>query len=461
MDYRRNNMNFIEYLKMLKEKYDVTNAEILSELQNNGIKITTSNLSHKLKGDRTFSKDELNVIVRVIRPTVAEIDKLFELYKIARFGKERFNEVMYIKKYVEDLADETIINFKSGIDSLDNISSIDNEKLLAETMYVMLKKSWNNDKIKIFCQPDFKQLVNQLILFNQNTTAYIEYLVCMNNDNKSDNNLYNINLLRSLGKIAKDNFNFNVKYFYDNINSRVNEFTFMPFFIICGEYTLFITHNFKSGFLSSDKNLNSMAENKFDSMFEISEKLFRIVPDITEYMKICTELELTCKEKFYTLQMHPCVLYSGDKSLADDHVKDSFPLKAALLNEVKVRTENINITGYNLHSKKGTDDFLHTGFTSDMSPLYSTPYSEAERKLILEKIKRCKNHIDVELKTDFISLPEEMVLCCYDNGNVVISYKSKLHECARLILNERGLYKSMLNFFEYLYNYEYKYYLDC
>ena len=73
-----------------------------------------------------------------------------------------------------------------------------------------------------------------------------------------------------------------------------------------------------------------------------------------------------------------------------------------------------------------------------------------ERNEILKKIKLSKNHVDIELKTDFVTLPKEMCVCCYDNGTVMISYQSKLNECARFILNEKGLYKSVNNFFEYL-----------
>lgn len=272
----------------------------------------------------------------------------------------------------------------------------------------------------------------------------------MNNDYKSDNNLYNINLLRFLGKIVKDNFNVNVRYFYDKINSRINEFTFFPFFIICGKYILLINHDFKSGFLSQNQDFIETAVMKFDKMFSESKNLFRVVSNVADYMRICTQLELTCKEKFYTLQYHPCVLYNGDEKLTSSHIKDSFVLKSALINEIKTREENKTITGYNLHPAAGTKDFLDKGFTSDMSDAYSVPFSVAERNEILKKIKLSKNHVDVELKTDFVTLPKEMCVCCYDNGTVMISYQSKLNECARFILNEKGLYKSVNNFFEYL-----------
>lgn len=443
-------MNFIEYLTFLKEKYGTTNSEILEELKNNDMEITKSSLSHKLSGERGISSKELEIIIEIIRPTIAETNRLLELYKILQFGEGRFKEVLYIKDYIEDLCDDSVINFRCDIDNIDSISSINDEKMILDVLYFMFEKSWNKDTIKIFCQPDFKRFINELIFFNQKGSANIEYLVCMNNDYKSDNNLYNINLLRFLGKIVKDNFNVNVRYFYDKINSRINEFTLFPFFIICGKYILLINHDFKSGFLSSNSDFIEMVTAKFDRMFSESKNLFKVVSNVADYMHICTQLELACKEKFYTLQYHPCVLYIGEKRLTFDHVKDSFFLKSELINEVKMREKNKKVTGYNLHSKEGTKDFLDTGLTSDMSPSYAIPYSVEERSEVLKKIKNIENHVDVELETSFIALPKEMFLGCYDNGTVLISYRSKLNECARLILNEKGLYRSVNNFFEYL-----------
>ncbi len=57
-------MNFLEFLKLLMEKYRIPNVELLDELQNAGLEITKSNLSHKLKGDRTITGQELGVFSR-------------------------------------------------------------------------------------------------------------------------------------------------------------------------------------------------------------------------------------------------------------------------------------------------------------------------------------------------------------------------------------------------------------
>jgi len=446
-------LSFIEYLTFLREKYNANNTEILEELRVNNIDITKSYLSHKLKGERKITPEELTVIIDVIRPSVAETNKLMELYNIVQFGEDRFQEVMYIKEYIEDLSDETVIHFEAEIDSLDNISVIDNEKTLGNVLYHLLDKSWGKETIKVFCQPDFRKLIDEFIFFSQRSPSDIEYLVCVNNDYKSDSNLYNINLLRYLGKIFKHNYMLNVRYFYDKINSRANDFSIFPYFIAFGDKLLMIDHNFKTGYLSSDPKYNEIVIARFNYMFENSKRLFEVIDDVAEYMQLCTRLELSCKKKFYTLQFHPCVLFTGEKRLTDDHIKDSFELKDTLVSNIGARAANKKITGYNLHSANGTKDFIETGETCDMSPLYSIPFSEAERKEVLQRIRKSKNHVDVELTSDFITLPKDIFIGCYDTGSVIISYKSKLNENSRFIINERGLYKSLYNFFEYMMNF--------
>ena len=55
------NMNFIEYLKKIKQKYSISNTEILEELNKNNLSMGKSALSHKLSGERPIDQKEFEI----------------------------------------------------------------------------------------------------------------------------------------------------------------------------------------------------------------------------------------------------------------------------------------------------------------------------------------------------------------------------------------------------------------
>ena len=65
-------MNYYEYLEQLQKKYGTTNTELLEELAAAGIRISKSNLSHKLKGQRRMTDEELEVFIQTVCPTGSE-----------------------------------------------------------------------------------------------------------------------------------------------------------------------------------------------------------------------------------------------------------------------------------------------------------------------------------------------------------------------------------------------------
>jgi hypothetical protein len=74
-------VNFYEYLDLLQKKYGTSNTELLEELAAAGVRISKSNLSHKLKGERRLTDEELDVFIQTVCPTGSEETTLRALYK--------------------------------------------------------------------------------------------------------------------------------------------------------------------------------------------------------------------------------------------------------------------------------------------------------------------------------------------------------------------------------------------
>lgn len=446
-------MKFLEYFKFIQEKYQIPNNELLEELCRSNISITKSNLSHKLNGDRKINEEELNVFIDVIRPSIAEEEKLRDLFKIYLFGEAEFEEVKLIKEYIEQFDDNATVIFAERALKLDSISEINDEKLLGEIVFALLSDSWSKNTIKILCQPEYRKMIDTLIYLSGIESAKVEHIVCFNNDYKSDSNIYNIHCLRTLDKLAIKNQYHSIRYFYDKVNARANVLTVFPFFIVTDERVLLISHDFKSGYLSSEKQLVIKLKSEFDRIYAQTQELFQIINNDIEYIQMCAEIEKKTQKEFFTLQFHPCVLFNYDAQITKSCIKDEFQYKEELFDVLSSRWSGLNnIKGYHVHSPLGTQDFMENGLTTDMSTDIFNPVSKIDRNVVMNKIRTNVEQVEIEVSERFIKIPRLLSIACYDSGTVLISYKDTNE--SRLIVRERSLYKSMMNFFKYVYRFE-------
>lgn len=448
-------MKFLEDLKLLQEKYHIPSSEILDELCHCGIKISKSNLSHKLNGDRTICEEELQVFIDVIRPSIAEEEKLRDLYKVYLFGESEFEEVKLIKEYIEEFNSTFASLISEQTIPLDNITDISDERLLDTVLYTIISEAWGNTSIKILCQPEYKKLVDILLYFSVNKSSEVQHLVCLSNDFKNDNNLYNIHCLRILDKLVIRNHQHTIRYFYDKVTARFNVLTAFPFFIIANRRVLLISYDFTSGYLLNDEDFARKLSAEFDRMYSQTQELFQIVNNDIDFMQMCAEFERKTRKQFFTLQFHPCVFFNNDARITASCIRDDFLHKNELLDLISTRWNGLNnITGYHIHSSNGTLDFMETGLTTDMSETIFVPVEKKCRNIVMNKIRSNADQLELELNEKFIKIPRPLSIACYDSGIVFISYKDVSE--SRLIIRERSLYKSMMNFFSYVYKYETK-----
>ncbi|MBE6842357.1 MAG: hypothetical protein E7510_05955 [Ruminococcus sp.] len=445
-------MNFLEYFKFLREKYEVSNTELLNELTISGSEIKKSSLSHKLNGERKITIEELEIFILVLQPSVAEESKLRELYKIYDFGEVEFEEVKLIKEYIEQFENNVILQLEESDIDLNNVFEINDEKFLTTVLLKILSDSWGNGNIEIMCQPEYTRLIDLLLSLSAKKHSEVKQIVFLNNEYKNDSNIYNIRCLTILDKLVIKNPMHKIRYFYDKVNARINELTIFPFFVLSGDKALLISHNFKTGYLIHDKLFINKLSREFNRIFNQANELFRIIANDIEYMQICSEFEKSAKN-MYTLQYHPCIRFNGDENLTKSCIRDDFDFGEELLEFFQSSWENQGrFKGYHFHSSAGVQDFLEKGITTDMSPMLFNSVEKQNRELMLKKAKENKVQSNIEINDKFINVPLPLSIVCYDTAVVLISYRN--NEGTRLLLNERSLYKSTINFFNYIYKYE-------
>ena len=446
-------MNFIEYLAELQLKYDIPNAEILEEMQLQGLKISKSNLSHKLSGERQIPEREFELMVHTIRPTAAEEKKLRRLYTIRRFGEKEYAEVERIRDYIAQFADDTTVYFSDFGAALDAIIDIHDEKTLTAVLFRLLSEVWGKDTIRICCQPDFKPLIDMMMFLSRSGQADVEHLVCLNNDYKRDSNVYNIQCLKVLDKLVIRNMQHKIRYFYDMVYSRANSFNLFPFFILAGNRALLINWDCKSGYLVQRSVLVHRLGTEFKRMYDQAESLFGVVSNDVEYMRMCMEMEAEVHQEQFILQYHPCLAFNCNEELTRRCMHEAYPEKEQMMAMFRRRwNSKPGAHSIHLYTREGKEEFLRTGMTSDMDPHIFRPLDEEERRSILASMSCNPVHTAVELNDTFVKVPAQLALFCADSGRILISYNNG--SASRLIMQERSMHRSMVQFFRYVLKYE-------
>lgn len=451
-------MNFLDYINHLQKRYEVSQVEILEELANAGLEITKSNFSRKLKGERTLTKDEFEVILNTINPTSAEKSELRELFKIYQFGEQNYNEVCRVKDYIESFFDPITILVPDKVLNLNQITKIDSEYLISEVMFSIMSDNWNKSEIRIFCQPDNKALINSMVYLSRINSGAVKHIICLNKDGKTDsnvNNAYNINCLMCVNKLAFENTKYNVRYYYDKVNARFNSFAVFPFFIIAGNVMLMISADFQSGYLIHDESLISAYKEEFDRIYDETKPLFYVLKNDYEYIKACATLEADTHKQYYVLQNKRCLLFGVDNELILNYAnKNAIDISEIIELQMK-RAKNTSIMGYILYNDPDYDSFLQTGLADDWPSELCVPIPPEQRMSVLENENLDEYHTNIQIRKGFIHFPKELMIACYDNGNVLISYK-KDSASPRLLMSEQSLYKSVKLFAEYVHRFETK-----
>lgn len=415
--------------------------------------MTKSCLSHKLSGERQITNSEFESIIKAFSPSIAEEQKLRFLFQNYEFGEERYEEVIEIKKYIEEFADDDIIQINStGVD-LNYVSVINDESMLNEIMYEVLLHSWAKDQIDIMCQPDYKHLTDILLNLSNREHALVRQIVRFNNDYKGDRNAYNIGCLGTLNRIVIHNEKHSIRYFYSNLDTIINITSIFPFFVATKKHLLLLSNDYKRGYLVHEPSAVAEYHRQFDELYSRGQELYQRIENDIEYMQLCYKIEQEAVHEFYTLQYHPCFRFNGDIKMTTHSLKKEFPFKEDVIQFLLASWENgKRLKGFHMYSPHGETDFLQNGITTDMSDLIFNAIPKGDRQLLINKLKENKTQLAIKLKDDFIKIPYRLSIVCYDSGIVLFSIRGQYG--TRLVLKEHSLYKSMMKFFEYAIKYE-------
>lgn len=444
-------MSYFEFLDILQKKYGTSNTELLRALEKSGHPISKSNLTHKLKGQRRLTSEELEVIIQTICPTGTEESKLRSLYRIWQFGEDKYFFVQTIRDYLTQLSDRITVNFPPPGEPLSEIGSIRTERLLYQVLYAVMQSAWGRQPIRIRCTAHFQRMIDALMTLSKES-APVRHLICLNNESGEKQQIYNTHCLFTAAGPAWQNREYAVRFYYDNAESCTGFYTVYPFFIVTDTYLLLIAHDFRSGLLLHDEAARRSYEAKFDRIYDAAEPLWKRSEGWTECFRECAEQEKLCTDQFYYLQNGFGLLLAMDTHLLEKYLRPELPFRRELIEmqAKRLSERRSGLHGCLLYVSDTMQGLTERGEIPPELGNLLLPIEEADRQRAAARLKDayCVNRI---LQRDVLPIPENVSVHCYDNGTVIL--KRRGNEPVSLSICERKLYISVKNFFEYLIQY--------
>ncbi len=447
-------MNYYEYLVSLQKKYGTTNSELLEELAACGIRITKSNLSHKLSGDRRITEDELDVMLQTICPSNAEERMLRSLFRIDRFGEEKYRDAQLIRQSIEMLSDETVSAIPASGDVL-RTGSIQGEMQMREVIRAALRNVWGKAPVRALCQPQDQKLTDALAALSVENPAPVKQLFCLDNDAGCADRNYNIQALFAADRLALLNSRYEIKYFYDKMDARANAFTPFPFFLICGGILILFAHDCKSGYLMRDDAFIARLTEEFDRMFESAQTLTERIESTEQVLQKITSLESESNGSFFRLQRSFSFLNGLDaKALHACTPRDDPTAQKLASMQLKRMQENEKAKriGTVLHTDNNVSDFMETGRFYDLPDGFLMNAGIELRESIVKRAK-AEHHPQRLIRKGCMELGSGLAITCYDSGTVLIS-RMQADQCLCLLTGERRFFRSVMSFFDYLIQFE-------
>ncbi|MBQ1389415.1 MAG: hypothetical protein IIY78_07285 [Clostridia bacterium] len=362
------------------------------------------------KGKFKIEFDELNKIISAFYVEKKDAQNLYDAYLYDKLGADKFKSRQIAKELLSDLSITTNIpQVKITNINLDLPESFGNSNDLAyfqslasvrnAIIIILLKAQTNGEKIRIISKPDDSFLTSAVFtITSASPTLDIDHLYSLAAVDQIPSPLtYYITTAKDIYPIFMLNTNY--KAYYNTSGYLTNEL--MPFHIITGQYSMSISADFTTAFLTNKHQVIELYSKVFDEKIKNSTSFISHIETVGDYLKhYCSIVQKTQSfmgNLFYSLDYEPCVLSyitKDELSMCIEKMKG----QSDILKLISVFIDGFFETfktnkQVSFFTKKGLHSFLETGKIAEIPEALGLVISPERRVEIISIIlDKMKNH---------------------------------------------------------------------
>ncbi len=383
----------------------VTSKEINVSQMASFCKIDRSSMYKIIHGTRKPPSESLVELISLyLKLTPEESDLLMEKYRILQVGEVTYNRrkaaLDFLKKcfseYLPFIPSQYLaVPFQSCDTKKDTEVLSGKSSILAAFNYIIQTEQKNPDAcLYIRMQPDqqWLDIVRTLSVYDvngENRHIHIQHIIAL--DEKKallDSDLFNMNILGSLIPTLMSTPNYELLYYYTNLYTDSNAFSFLPCAVITRDFVLQISSSLEFGLLHRQPGTISFFKKVFLDIHAGSIPLTVEIRDFRDLL-YCG-FQRRKGNSFVSFQMGFCMSYFITREILEKYVKKELPNRGFIIksaSEITQKDKQFLDDSYALIliSEHGIREFMETGLLPEYPSELYNPIQFQDRLLFLKK----------------------------------------------------------------------------
>lgn len=283
-------------------------------------------------------------------------------------------------------------------------------------------------KIALLLQPDYDFLFQMLSAAAPTCGGVsIQHLFCLSNTRQftEDKKLCNLEYLKKILPLFINDLDYQVFYYYDNIDAHFQSFNGFPCLIITEDQAVLCTADYQSGIYVRDPEIIVLLWNLYEKYKSGSSSLFQPVKSLVEQCRVLGNMGWD-QNPGYCLQTDPCLIPYITPEMAEKYVITDEENRDSVLSFIRsfIQSRSAMFPSENthvFHTKKGIEKFLSTGRLSEIGEDFCRPFSPEDRIRLLRSLcETCKTGHHFLLKGSLEILPPDFNLCVNASGGYLL-----------------------------------------
>lgn len=422
--------------------------------------INRTYISKLRSGSRIMHNEEkMHLLIKALRCSSEQEEQLIREYKIAAFGRERYDTIQAVKELIQSIAylpNMPYIKPHTGDADFPNTICGKNDINFVMQTILAQEAALEAGHIRIIAQQEFEDLASILPnICYKNEGLHVEHITCLRSSKVQGANLYNLNCMKRCIPSILCGCKYDLLYYYGE-QSHINNMSIFPYLIVTANYAMSISYDGDSAILHNDSKM-------IDAMVKVFNDIKAGCRPIISNLTLNARLEMY--NKWYegrgshdvtVLAMSNCPAFTPyvtmdilERSLTDVGRASTETIKQML----QLFKQDFAKRIIKFFSMDGLNEFVRKGRISGIPDILYNPLSMADRlELVRQWRERC-NHddfINMAVQPGQMQISDNIYIEALNVGNVVLSYTHPMHKDAFCVILEESIAGSIHDFLTYL-----------
>lgn len=419
------------------------------------------------------NREIVEILSNILGMSPFDKKQLLESYEISCNGKMDYCEKKYLLEFFQklilknDTEKQERIQYKEIQEPIkDSEEIIYGKQNIDKFIQILLEQEKKKQETEIYllCQPEYEYLYQILAIYSEELQLKISHILCLKGGKDGKAKEYNLQCLLRIQPLLLCNCDYEVFYYYDNLESHFHNLNLFPYLILIGEHVLQISEDYHCAIYDQGEEARRFFMEILEDYRKKAAPMFIMKPGVNDIVdtyntvideKICGVLPV--KKQLIFSSMLGSVATPIEVSMEYFDLKGEAGKQArAFLQRNKDLEEGMLQTTMEykgFFNESWVWEYMETGYLADPYYKYCKRPPLESRILVIETAIRQIQEgkiMHYMLKPDALAMPNDLYISHYDNIQMTMLYRKNNQEWCFLLSYERSLTEAFFHFIDTL-----------